>query len=241
MPSKRLLLLETVARGFGDLVKNVVFVGGATLDLYVDEHAALQSRTRGIQDCILGSLALPDYAMWQNWLVERGFEKRESLDRFRYRWVYEGHTLQILAQNKDSLGFDYRWFDEGIFHASRYELPNGMQIKAFSPVYFIAAKIESFVRTSGGDFRMSEDFEDIVFVLENRPEIGREMVSAFHEVRQYIQQHFQRFLLSPLLEEGLYNVLPHDVHEAHIQGILQLMQEVVDFKPHQNYNRRFAS
>lgn len=240
MSTKRLLFLETVAKGFGDLLNKVVFIGGVTLDLYVDRYAAFQNRTQGHQDCILGSLALPDYAYWESLLVERGFVKEASIDQYRHRWSYEGFTLQILVREKETLKFDYRWFDEAIFHAQRFPLPSGGSIKSFSPVYFVAAKIESFLRNGNGDLRTSEDFEDLIFVLDNREQVETEMISAFHEVRTYIQRHFRKFLHDPCLEEGLYYVLPYGVNEGQVQRVMELMQRIAYYAPNL-YNTQVAA
>ena len=231
MPIRSLELLGTVAQGFGDLLKNVVFLGGPTLDLYVSDSAAIQNRTTGEIDCILGSLALPDYAQWEQLLLERGFHKLTAIDQFRHRWQYDGITLNILARDKDRLAVNYRWFDEGIFHAQSFSLPNGLSIKTFSPAYFIAAKIEAFIHQGERDYRTSEDFEDLIFVLDNREAITKDMCQAFYEVRQYIQSHFNRFLNDPCLEEGLYYVLPFGVDFSHIQRIFNIMLSVVNYEP----------
>jgi hypothetical protein len=240
MPTNRLLLLEKVARGLDDLLNKVVFIGGASMDLYVSPDAATENRPSGVIDCIIGSLALPDYARWEQLLLARGFEQQEAVGDCRNLWAYQGIRLNVLAREREALGYDYRWFDEGVFHAQSFSLPGGQQIKTFATPYFIAAKIESFLRRSGGDFRTSEDFEDLVFVLANREDISKELCGAFHEVRQYLQSHFQRFLRNPGLEEGLYWVLSRGVDEGEVQRIKSLMRQVADFNANFNWRQEYA-
>ena len=240
MPSNRLLLLEKVGRALTDLRNKVVFIGGASMDLYVSDYAAIENRPSGVIDCIIGSLALPDYARWEQLLLARGFEQQEAAGDCRNLWTYQGIRLNVLVRERETLGYDFRWFDEGIFHAQSISLPGGLPIKAFTTPYFIAAKIESFLRRSGGDFRTSEDFEDLVFVLTNREGITKELCEAFHEVRDYLQFHFNRFLHNPGLEEGLYCVLPHSVYEGEVQRIKGLMREVANYKENLNFGQRYA-
>lgn len=47
------------------------------------------------------------------------------------------------------------------------------EIRILQPHYFLATKIEAF-KNQGGDGRMSSDFEDIIFVLNNRRAIWDE-------------------------------------------------------------------
>lgn len=224
-------LIEKVAQGFGDLNKKVFYLGGSTLSLYVSKYAAAQNRVVGEVDCILGSLALNDYFQWEEWLTERGFVKEEAINHFQHRWRYEGIPVNILARTRETLAYKYRWLDEGIFHAQSYPIAEGLSIRSFTPAYFIAAKIESFLNKAKGDFRTSEDFEDLMFVLDNRPQIVEELCQSFYEVRNYIQQYFMRFLKDPTLEEGLYYVLPFGTDELHVNHIRSLLQAIVDHKP----------
>ncbi|MEL6588693.1 MAG: hypothetical protein AAFQ68_01355 [Bacteroidota bacterium] len=220
-------LLEKVAQGFGDLNKKVFYLGGSTLSLYVPEYAAAQNRVVGEVDCILGSLALNDYFEWEGMLRERGFVQGDVPNR----WSYQGIPVNIIARNREALGYNHRWLDEGIFHAQSFSLPDGNRIRSFTPAYFIAAKIEAFLNQAEGDFRTSEDFEDLMFVLDHRMEIVSELCQSFYEVRDYIQAQFKRFLQNPTLEEGLYYVLPFGTDEMYISHIRSLLQSVIDYKP----------
>lgn len=231
MPDNSYSLIEKVAQGFGDLNKKVFYLGGSTLSLYVPKYAAAQNRVVGEVDCVLGSLTLNDYFQWEESLTERGFVKEGAINQFQHRWRYEGIAVNILAPNRETLSYNYRWLDEGIFHAQSYSIAEGVSIKSFTPAYFIAAKIESFLNKAEGDFRTSEDFEDLMFVLDNRPQIVEELCQSFYEVRNYIQQYFMRFLMDPTLEEGLYYVLPFGTDELHVNHIRSLLQAIVDHKP----------
>lgn len=56
--------------------------------------------------------------------------------------------------------------------------------------HFLATKLEAFKSRGKGDGRLSTDFEDIVFVLNNRTAIWQEMEQAVPEVRSYLRDTF---------------------------------------------------
>ncbi len=70
-----------------------------------------------------------------------------------------------------ALGFTNKWYASGFKNAIDYALTENDNIKIFTAPYFIASKLEAFnspSRKNNKDGIYSSDFEDIVFVLENR-------------------------------------------------------------------------
>jgi predicted nucleotidyltransferase len=124
------------------------------------------------------------------------------------------------------MGYQNRWYEEGVFHARPFALPDGQKIRLFHPAYYVAAKLDAFQNRGKENFRSSEDFQDLIFLLENRPELPAEIDRAFHEVRTYIRTQFRRFLAHPDLDEGLYYALPIGAEEDHLHKILTLMRTV---------------
>lgn len=57
---------------------------------------------------------------------------------------------------------------------------------------------------------MSHDVEDIVAVLDGRPEIVEDIQSADSEVRHYLSQHFTDLLTSRDFVEAITGHLPAD-------------------------------
>ena len=64
------------------------------------------------------------------------------------------------------------------------------EIRILQPHYFLATKIEAFKNRGGGDGRMSSDFEDIIFVLNNRRAIWDEMEKSSADIRTYLQNEW---------------------------------------------------
>ncbi|MEM7655965.1 MAG: nucleotidyl transferase AbiEii/AbiGii toxin family protein [Bacteroidota bacterium] len=228
MPTKHLELLQTVASGLSDLTRQTIFVGGAVLDLYITDLAAPEYRPTSDIDCMLHIPALLDMFQWEQLLSDRGFEKVGVAGQPSPHWKYQGIPLTIspMQWQIELMGFQNRWYEEGVFHARPYSLSNGHSIRLFPPAYYVAAKIDAFQNRGKEDFRRSEDFQDLVFLIENRPELPSEIERAFHEVRTYIRTQFRRFLAYPELEEGLYYALPFGADEEHIDKIQNIMREI---------------
>lgn len=89
-------------------------------------------------------------------------------------------------------------------NAIDYTIDEDHTVKIFSAPYFIATKLEAFKspdRENNNDGRMSTDFEDIIFVLENRSTIWDELDNTTPDLKAYLQNEFKNFLENPSLDE----------------------------------------
>lgn len=53
---------------------------------------------------------------------------------------------------------------------------------------FLATKLEAFKDRGKNDFYGSHDFEDIIYLIDNRTTIVEEILTADEEIRQYIKE-----------------------------------------------------
>lgn len=60
-----------------------------------------------------------------------------------------------------------------------------------APEYFLATKLEAFKSRGYVDPRQSHDFEDIVYVLENRNSIWFELANGGESVKSYSWQNLE--------------------------------------------------
>ena len=93
-----------------------------------------------------------------------------------------------------SIGFRNRWYPKGFKNAVNHQIDETTKIKILSAPFFIATKPEAFKGRGRGDGRTSQDFEDIIFVLENRNSIWDEMNSCENELREYLVSTFQSLI-----------------------------------------------
>ena len=69
--------------------------------------------------------------------------------------------------------------------------------------YFLATKLEAFKGWGGGDGRLSHDFEDIVFVLENREKLWEELETSDDGVKAYLVAEFSALMDHPHIYEWI--------------------------------------
>lgn len=83
-----------------------------------------------------------------------------------------------MPTNEAILGFSNIWYEGGFKNAVDYIIDDQHTVKIFSAPYFIASKLQAFKNRGNNDGRVSTDFEDIIFVLDNRSTIWEEMKNA---------------------------------------------------------------
>ena len=87
--------------------------------------------------------------------------------------------------------------DPAIKNAESVELEKGLTIQLVSPPYFLATKVEAFKGRGGRDYMASHDMEDIITVLDGRPEIISEIRSSSEELKTFLADTFHGFQSCP--------------------------------------------
>lgn len=199
-----LLRIKAVHDALGSLRDDVVFVGGATVSLYADRMAEEVRPTDDI-DILIELWAHKDYAAIEEQLRKIGFTNdQESGIICRYK--IHGITVDIMATGEDVLGFSNRWYPDGYKNALDYRIDDEHIVRIFSAPYFIATKLEAFKspnRKDNNNGLYSTDFEDIVFVLENRFTVWEELNEAPTSLKEYLKDEFRQLLQNPLFEEWI--------------------------------------
>jgi predicted nucleotidyltransferase len=200
------LRIKAVARALGELKNDVVFVGGATVSLYADRMAAEVRPTDDV-DILVELYTRTEYMHLEEKLRQRGFQN-DTTAKFIGRYTMPGIILDVMPVSEEILGFSNQWYAKG-FHAAIPYLLDEVEIRIFTSPYFIASKLEAFKNRGNNDGRTSSDFEDIIFVFENRSTVWEEMVSADQPVKNYLHSEFQALLSRTTFEEWV------DAHAAY--------------------------
>ena len=194
--------IKAVADALKDIKDLVVFVGGATVELYADKTIAIESRPTDDVDVIIELASYGGYSQLDKTLRKIGFVNDvESGVICRYR--IQGIIVDVMPTDHKVIGFSNRWYSEGFKNAISYALDNGVEIKIFSLPYFIASKIEAFRSRGKNGYRTSKDFEDIVYIFDTNSGIADELMSV-RELREYFKDEFGRMLNDPYLGEGIF-------------------------------------
>jgi len=83
-------------------------------------------------------------------------------------------------------------------------LRRGLDIGLVKPAYFIATKLDAFAERGKGDYLESHDLEDVLSVVDGRPEIVDDIAQAEPELRRYVGKIFADLVA----DEGFLNALP---------------------------------
>ena len=204
-------LLELAESALGQLVDEVVFVGGATVGLWITDPAAPPARPTDDVDVVVEVATRSALYDFEAKLRAAGFrEDQESGVICRWRHGETGLILDAMPSRADILGFENHWQVATIPHAVSCELPSGATIQAAPPVYMLAMKLEAFKARGKGDFLGSRDFGDIVSLIDGRSELLEEVAGADADVRAYIAEEIHRLLTEPRLMDGLAGAMRGD-------------------------------
>lgn len=193
--------IKTVANALDNLNEKVVFVGGATISLYPDQPV-FEVRPTDDVDVIIEILNYSDRAELEEKLRSIGFSPDiESGVICRYR--IQGIAVDIMPTNDSSIGFTNIWYPEGFEKAVNYEIDERSIVKILSAPYFLATKLEAHKDRGNNDGRTSQDFEDIIYVLENREVIWEEINNSNENLKNYLLTEFRNLLKNPNLFEWI--------------------------------------
>ena len=168
-------VMVKIAKALKELRTQMIFVGGAVVGLYADDPA--EEEIRPTKDIDL-TIQLTGNAAWvqlQERLVELGFTpdpQGHSISSYVYKDIPE----DILLSEDGPLGKTNKWFKPGFENVVEIDLKQET-IRILSAPYFLAAKFEAF-NNRGGDYRISHDIEDIIYVLNNKINIAEEIKNA---------------------------------------------------------------
>ncbi|MQA75971.1 MAG: hypothetical protein GEU88_16835 [Solirubrobacterales bacterium] len=201
-PPVSIELLELGAGVLRDLTDEVVFVGGATVTLWITDPAAPPPRPTKDVDVIVEVATRADYHAFEERLRERGF--RDD-GRAICRWRHSGTGLILDAMPTDAelLGFENRWQREAFPHGEEITLPSGTRIRAVSPAFMLATKLEAFHGRGEGDLLASRDFTNIVALVDGREELESEFGAAPENLRSYVADALHPLLEDPRLLDGV--------------------------------------
>jgi hypothetical protein len=107
------------------------------------------------------------------------------------------------------LGFSNRWYPSAIETAQRFDIA-GHEVRVVTPALFIATKLDAFHGRGNDDVLASHDLEDIIAVVDGRPEILNDIAAAGADVRGYIGTEIRALLDEPNFIEALGGFLLPD-------------------------------
>jgi predicted nucleotidyltransferase len=194
-------VIKKISQALGDLNEQVIYVGGATVGLYINDPAADDVRPTKDVDISLSIASIGELEKFREELIKRGF-RQTSGDSVVCRFRYE--DLMVDVMNTKSIGWAPAnvWFAPGFKQKETIGI-EGQSIHLLPLPYFLATKFAAYFDRGKNEPRTSHDFEDIVYILDNRTDLVEIMINAQPDVKAFLNSSFLKILHEPVMQEAI--------------------------------------
>jgi len=219
--SRNLEKLERVAVALERVGVRHAFVGGATIELFLDAFGAAQARVTEDVDCIVEVKDRGSHYAFEARLRAAGFEHSTEPGDPVCRWRFEEIVVDVMPVDEAVLGFTNPFYRAALETAEALLLPSGRRVPCLTLGYTIATKVVAFEDRGRADPWSSKDLEDLVALFDGGgglagvvaalPEAERARVSAWARwltahptAAEWVEGHLSR---GPGFEERVVRVI----------------------------------
>jgi hypothetical protein len=203
-------MLLAAARAFGDVRDEVVFVGGAIVDLLVTDPAAPRPRFTDDVDVVVEVTTQVEWYALSDRLRKLGFREDRREGAPLCRWLTGEVAVDVMPGIEKVLGFSNRWYGFARSESDEVGLPDGPAIRVVRAPLFLAMKIEAFASRGGGDFVASHDVEDVIAVVDGRFSLAFEVKQAPATVQRFLAERLGDWLGDTRFLDAVPGHLPGD-------------------------------
>lgn len=216
-------VIKKVSLALGDMNERVIFVGGATIGLYINDPAAEDVRATNDVDITVEIATLGELEAIREDLIKKGFNQSPE-DKVICRFRYEGIKVDVMGTKEVGWAPANPWFSSGYFHRESVQIYN-QTIQLLPLPYFLASKFAAHSGRGGNDPRTSHDFEDIVYVIDNRTDIVEKLRNAPNDVKLYLKEQLGLILNDGILQEAILGNLGYHTREERYNRIIQCIED----------------
>lgn len=101
-----------------------------------------------------------------------------------------------MPTDPDILGFGNQWYADAAQNAATMTL-DGTEVRVITAPYFLATKFAAYRGRGGGDLLASRDMEDVIAVVDGRPELLGELAESQEALRGYLTESARELLADP--------------------------------------------
>jgi len=216
-------VVAEVARALCELRNQMVFIGGAVVSLYADDPAADEIRPTSDIDMTINLMNFSNWVRMQERLSELGFYP-DPYGHAICSYKYKDIPVDIMPAEDGPLGPSNKWYKVGFEDIWKVKAINE-EIQILSAPVYLATKFEAF-NNRGGDYRTSHDFEDIIYILDNRMTIVSEIKEAHHDVAEFLRHELNKIIQNPLMDEILSAHLHPIVRDERYPVVLEKINQI---------------
>ena len=222
-------LMEAAVAGLGPVSDQMVFLGGCATGLLITDPAAPPIRATRDVDVIIEVGSLAEYYRISESLRDRGFLEDQAEQAPICRWTGHGVLLDVMPTNPDILGFGSEWYERAFAAAQVHDLPSGHTIRLISAPYFLITKLAAFEWRGNEDYALSHDIEDLIAVIDGRPDVTYEVKQLEAGARGHLARKIAALLANRSFLDALPGHLPGDAgSQARLPMLVTRLQEMVE-------------
>lgn len=214
-----------VATALKELKDKMIFVGGAVVSLYLDDPSSHDIRPTADVDLTSDLLNYADWVHMQERLSELGFYPNPQGHAI-CSYTYKRILVDIMPSKDGPIGPTNRWYQVGFDNLWTFTI-KGIEIKMLSVGCFLATKFEAFKDRGGDDYRLSHDFEDIMYVLDNRTTIIEDIESEPLEIRDYLKEQLKIINNKPNFDEIIAAHIHPLIYEDRLPIIKEKFEKII--------------
>lgn len=215
--------LELAALFLEPILNELVLVGGCAVGLLITDQARPPIRYTIDVDLLTEVTPLANYyALCKN-LKALGFVESQDII---CRWKQKGLIIDVMPTDGRVLGFTNQWYELAAKTPIITKLPSGRVINHITAPLLLATKIDSFYSRGNGDYT-HHDIEDIINLIDGRPELINEIRQAPESLNQYIENEIDDLLANKTFVDSIPMHLSSDAAEQERRPIiLERLREI---------------
>jgi predicted nucleotidyltransferase len=220
-------IIERVANALGELNEKVIYVGGATVSLYINDPAADDVRPTKDVDISIKVASFVELEDIREQLTDKGFIQSSDLDVI-CRFKLEDILVDVMATKPIAWAPANPWFEKGFEKLEKTKV-NDITIQIMPITFFLASKFTAFHDRGGNDPRFSHDLEDIVYILDNRTDWHQILINEpDQEVKEFLINEFRNILTSNKIKEAILGNLFYETQDKRFSMIMDKVNKVVN-------------
>jgi predicted nucleotidyltransferase len=221
--------VELIARALGVLRERLVLVGGCATGLLFTDPAAMPARVTYDVDLLAEVAALSGYHQLEREFAALGFKRDISADAPICRWRHGELEVDLMPTESSILGFSNPWYPIAMATAQPLTLPSGTMIKLISAPALMATKFVAFADRGNNDYLASHDLEDIINLLDGRPELHDEIAQSPTALREYLVEQSQQLIDTAAFHDGLQGFFAHsDMQGAQVARVVERLTKIAN-------------
>jgi hypothetical protein len=215
-----------VAHALGELNRDVVFVGGAMVSLYIDDAAAEDIRPTKDLDLTFQITTAGKLEELRQQLVQKGFVQSHE-DNVICRFRFDDLLIDVMSTQAVGWAPSNRWFLPGFEKAYSFDL-DGTIIKLMPLPYFLASKMKAFFDRGVHDLYASHDLEDILYIFNYSTGLVQQVHQTGGEVGHYLKKCVMRMMNEAPIRSAMPAHLFYETADERMEIILEKMKAIAD-------------